>query len=404
MSTAFRYSLSLSPFTEQMLREGIRYSDGEATATNIVELQTMFRRHGATEIYARIGTLRVTNSLSGGAEHGWARGLERAQLAAQLGMPFNPEIGLFASYGDCYSYQEPPDFSDYPQIQLPGPWLSLDIEMMSSALRDYGMAVARQIVDTGAEIVRWDLGNEVDHGICGVAIRPYFPKADYQPPNGVDPEIGHMSAGRLILLEEPERLDWLRAHVWPHLARLLAATAQGIRSVDPGATFSTHIAGVGARSTQSWLTFWETMKENGYLPDEFGISLYPTCPYPHYPDGGVEVIEAAARQLYSRWGKKTFLAEYGYPSSVMPAPFSFNREVTGYPLNTDGQARFLADLAARGRKEGWLAGIRPWAPDFLSQGWQSMAYFEKEDGLATARGVLFALDPHHSPGPDMSSD
>lgn len=90
---AFRASLSVSPFTETVLRS-VTLTDGAAQARTVAEVQQLFNRHGASEVYQRIATRRLAPQ--GDAEHGWARGLDRARLAGALGMPFNPEIGLFS--------------------------------------------------------------------------------------------------------------------------------------------------------------------------------------------------------------------------------------------------------------------------------------------------------------------
>ena len=44
----FRCALSVSPFTELVLKEGITYTDGNLTASSTEELQRLFVAHGAT--------------------------------------------------------------------------------------------------------------------------------------------------------------------------------------------------------------------------------------------------------------------------------------------------------------------------------------------------------------------
>ncbi len=61
-------------------------------------MQKMMVAHGANEVSARIGTLRSFQL--GNGDHSVTRGLELARMAKELGLPFNPEIGLFRSYGD----------------------------------------------------------------------------------------------------------------------------------------------------------------------------------------------------------------------------------------------------------------------------------------------------------------
>jgi hypothetical protein len=62
----------------------------------------------------------------------------------------NPEIGLFASYGDVLT-QPGPDFTGYPVIRLSDNWDQLGIDEMAAALRDYGAICGRSqtVIKTG---------------------------------------------------------------------------------------------------------------------------------------------------------------------------------------------------------------------------------------------------------------
>ena len=140
----------------------------------------------------------------GSGDHSMDRGLERARMAKSLRLPFNPELGLFNIYGDARC-QPPPDFRDYPKIKVPGAWTSLTLDQMIPVLRAYGAAAAHQILSTGAKVRIWDLGNEIEFGIAGVAIRPSAGSCDdtaggpgwYKGPDKVDQAIGRMSLGEL---------------------------------------------------------------------------------------------------------------------------------------------------------------------------------------------------------------
>ena len=134
-SQAFRVSLSISPFSGFMLAQGVTFVDGKVAATTLEELQQLYVAYGATELYARINTRRVHPG--GPADHSLERGLEKARLAKRLGIPFNPELGLFRTYGDIRC-QTPPDFSDYSEIDAPSPWMSLSMDQMTPLLRKYG--------------------------------------------------------------------------------------------------------------------------------------------------------------------------------------------------------------------------------------------------------------------------
>lgn len=387
----FRYAVSVSPFTETVLSQ-CALSDGQVRATTVADVQRLFNAHGASEVYQRIATKRRTVQ-NGEADHGLDRGIERARLAHELGMPFNPEIGTFANYGDVASHQEPPDFSDFPSIHLPGVWTDLTIEQMLDPLRQYGALVAREILNTGVTVNVWDIGNEVECGMTGVAVRPLVNGATYVAPNNVDPELGRRSVMELIQMSESDRIAWCRAHLWPHIARLAGAVAQGIRSIDRGAKFSTHISSWGQKTPAIALAFWETMRENGYLPDHLGCSFWGLQGAGMQgPADTMAWLRDTASAFKQHFARPMFIAEYGYPSAHMPPPFTWNDLQAGYGQDADGQFRYTRDVIAWALESGAISGVRPWAPDFCtSEGWAPMAWFARDGATATARPVLGAL-------------
>jgi len=373
----FRNSLSVSPFTEGVLTK-FALSDDTLTARTVADVQRLYVRHGATEVFACIATRRTV--VQGLADHGWQRGLERAQLARHLALPLNPELGLFAEYGDAPNYQQPPDFSDFPEIRLPGPWLSLGLEEIAQALRQYGAIMARRILATGVRVVMWDIGNEVEFGIAGITPQPLFGAEHYAPPDAFDPEIGRMTVVRLIsTMTSAERIAWCGAHLWPAVGRLLATTAEGVRSVDPRARFSTHISTSGQKTLTLHFAFWQSMKDAGYLPDQFGISFYAAG---GRSSGGADDMFQWLRDvttgLKARHGRRSFIAEGGMPSEAMQAPFAYGDSVQGYPFSEIRQFAFNRDMIAWGQTSGALAGYRPWAPDLAVPGWQPMSWFDPD--------------------------
>ena len=374
----FRISLSVSPFTELLLKNGVVFTDGQQVARTTEELQTLFISRGANEVYARIATVKTDPAA--GIERSLTKGLDRARLAHRLGVPLNPELGLFGTYGDIRC-QGPPDFSEYPEIQLPGPWSTLNLDQMEVALHTYGAVVARAILDTGVEVRIWDIGNEVEFGIAGVSVRPASTgcpdpsdwKNGYEPPDRVDPEIGKMSVEELARMAPSDRIRWLQKHMWPYVARILAAVASGIRSVDPNARFSTHISGGAALNASESLAFYGALKENGFVPDEFGFSYYPSN-----SDQGDRLVDFANTLMLVKceFKRPVFIAEFGYPvKTIGTGDFQqWNHPLAGYAITEEGQAELLHDLASWGVAVG-VSGIRPFAPDLLIPGWEPMALF-----------------------------
>jgi arabinogalactan endo-1,4-beta-galactosidase len=390
----FRVSLSVSPFTEMVLDSGTSFSDGGITATTAADVQRLFVRHGANEVYARIAT---TQKYRGGVgDHSMDRGLERARMAAALGLPLNPELGLFNVYGDIRC-QPAPDFTGYPAIELPGPWASLTLDRMVAALRAYGAAAARQILATGVHVRIWDIGNEVEFGVAGVAVRPSPGSCDetaggkdwYRAPDAIDPAIGKMTFQALTQMPEAGRVRWLQDHLWPNEAGMLAAVAAGIRAVDPKARFSTHVSGMAAMQPGLSVAFFKAMKDGGFYPDELGVSYYPTSS--PFPKDRLQAFKDMATTAQRELGRPVFIAEFGYPAARMGGVFPWNDTVAGYPETPEGQASFTRDLAAWGRREKVLSGIRPWAPDLALPGWSPMSLFERDGRVARPRPALDAL-------------
>ena len=389
----FRVSISVSPFSELVFSTGVVFTDGHLTARTPEELQRLFMSHGANEVYARIATTQKHRI--GFGDHSMDRGLERARMAKTLGLPFNPELGLFKTYGDVRC-QPAPDFSDYPQIKFPGAWSSLTLEQMLPILRAYGAAAARQITGTDVQVRIWDLGNEVDFGTAGVTVQPMPGACNdaegngwYRAPDMIDPAIGKMSVLELLKMPETQRITWLKTHLWPHQARMLAAVAEGVRSVDPHARFSTHVSGVTAVLPSQAVAFYKAMREGGFTADELGLSFYPTSSA-HPPDR-LQAFKDTVAALNKELHKPVFITEFGYPAARMEkGPFIWNDEVKSYPLTPEGQAGFVHDLVTWGAGNGMLSGLRPWAPDLPVPGWGPMSFFQLDGKTATARPVLDA--------------
>jgi hypothetical protein len=389
----FRVSLSPSPFAELLFTHGASMSDGTHTASDLGSLADLFASHGATEIYARISTRKTQLPGGGPPDPSMVTGLARAQLASARGVPFNPELSLFRSYGDV-SCQTPPDLSEWG-IPLAGPWETLGVDAMATALRAYTAAAAGAILATGVRVEVWDIGNEVDFGTAGVAPAPLggaFNGCDaaegasgwYRPPNAVDPAIGMQSVGTLLAMDEATRIAWLRAHLWPYEAKLLAAAAAGIRSVVPGALVETHIS--NSSSATFAVAFYQAMKDGGLALDAAGFSFYPSSA--GSPTSRLHDLAIAVQAVHDQFGLTSFIAECGYPATPMSGTSYFstwNNALPNYPITEAGQHDVFRDLASWGAS-GALTGIRPWAPELYVSDWAPMSFFALPDGSVRGEG------------------
>ena len=399
VSNSTRYGLSISPFSELMFGTGVTFKIGSETATSLFELQSIYKRKGSTEVFARVSTQRYNQGWENESFHSLENALERAKLAKQLDLPLNVEVGAIRVYGDI-NCQPPPDFREYPSIALSKPWHTMELNEMEQSLYAYGEFVAKSFADNGYDVSIWDIGNEVDFGFAGVAATPNedikcrklegadewnasFEDSDLKP-------IREMTVKKLFSMnksERSERVNWLQTNVWPYSGKLMLSLVQGIRSVFPRAKFSTHIA--LSDDPELSVAFYRTMQNLGLPFDYAGFSYYPSMDIE--ADLKFARFKESVAQVKGQLGLNSFIAEFAYPSRAATGNGSFSKwthEVTGYAISMDGQKRFIEDLV-NGRISNHIIGIRPWAPDLLFPGWDFLSYFQaKEGNVTTANTVL----------------
>ena len=392
----FRNTMSVSPFTEAMFQSGFIYEDEHGNkAGNTLELQKLFVKHGANEMYVRIATARKQYSKES-ADHSLETGIERAKLAAQLGLPLNPEIGLFKYYGDVTG-QPGPDFSEYPGISVSKPWEQLTIDEMVPVLEKYGAVVAEELIATGVKINVWDIGNEVNFGIAGVAVQPLPHAMDnemgadwYRAPDGVNPEIGKQDVYSFLTMESNLLIEWMETNLWPFQTKLMNAVRKGILTIDHSAKFSTHVT--YAENTMFTTAFFKAMMKHGFNLDIAGVSYYPSSVI--NPKGRLTDFKTTVACLYHEMGLPVFIAEYAYPNysegPVLSGPYKdWNNKVGNYEMNIEGQEAFLLDMTSWGVLNG-ICGIRPWAPDLVVS-WKEFSMFSLKGATAKALPVIDSI-------------
>ncbi len=392
----FRVALSVSPFTNTMINQGYTFEDSSGNkARTVSELQQLFMKHGANEVFVRIATDRYSPKRNI-TDHSLERALERAKMAAELGLPLNPEIGLFEHYADVRG-QPSPDFSEYPEIKLPGPWETLTVKEMAVVLKQYGAIVAKELVSTGVRINIWDIGNEIDFGIAGVAPKP-FPESFtaelgynwYRAPDKVNPIIGKQSIYSLLIMNSKSRIKWCKENLWPHQAVLMRAVKEGILLVVPNAKFSTHLSGAGALNPDFAVAFYRAMSEGGFDVDQIGFSFYPSASASS--KNRLKAFQSTVKAVHVEFGLPVFIAEFAYPAAPLKTGLfkSWNHQVDKYKLTPEGQAAILHDLTSWGIENG-VCGIRYWAPDVIVPGWGGFSLFSVSGIRATARPALDSI-------------
>ena len=391
----FRVSMSAMNHWEDSTDYGtydyIFSDDNGHTAKTLSELQEMFNYYGATEMYVRINTTRhypeeTVNDYYHAKMHCLDESLKACQVAADLGMPINVELGCFAAYSDAFESQYPifDEYSDedlgitYPTDKngKRKEWKDMSIEEICLVLKAYGKFVATTIkTQTNANVEIWDLGNETNYGFGGVMM----PLS-----SSVSKATGKQFW--ITYVKKNFGADWLAKNVWCYNGRMFAALKAGIQEVYPEAKFSSHISTVtwGADYT---VKYFKTLAENGYMVDQAGISYYPNATGVILDK--VSQIKQIVLAVNDELGVNVMLAEYGYANESGLASGTFagwSNEVHDYKLTDEDGARFLSELIVWGRQNG-MAGIRPWAPEL---DWANPWFdFNKDTHTATAKQVLF---------------
>lgn len=363
------------------------FTDGTRTATNIKELQELYNYYGATEMYVRINTTRytpkeATKDFYHVRMHCLEQSLKACEVASELGMPINVEVGCFAGYSDAFESQYP-DFSEYPELDSVYPkdkngerkeWKDMTIEEICLVLKAYGFLLATEIKTTGANVEIWDLGNETNYGFGGVMMP-------------LKTKVSKATSKQfwVTYMKKNFGADWLAKNIWKYNGQMFAALKEGILEVYPNSKFSSHISTVtwGADYT---VKYFKTLEENGYKVDQAGISYYPNATGVILDK--VSQIKQIVLACNDQLGVNVMLAEYGYANETGLASGTFSswsNKVHGYELTDADAAKFLKELITWGKSNG-MAGIRPWAPEL---DWANPWFdFNKDAKTATAKQVI----------------
>ncbi|EOR28228.1 glycosyl hydrolase 53 [Clostridium sartagoforme AAU1] len=395
----FRVALSVSPFSGEAFDKSYNYEAGDLIASNREELEKMYIKSGATEMYARIATKRypTNDNIVNGEEdsnanfHTLEQGIELSRLAAKLDIPINPEIMLAYTYMDM-DRQQAPNFEEYPEIyalQNRKSWEELTLEEMIPILETYGKFVGMEILKTGATVENWNIGNEANFGFAGVSV-------------GLKTEVNNklekVSSGIKNILPILGT-NWLKDNVWKYNGQQMGAIAKGIKAAykelgidSSNIKFSTHIATVVA-TVHNAVTYFNTLKENGFPIDVAGISFYPSAPGVYI--NKMTMFKKMVTEINKKCNLPVFIAEFSYPSGEVSGPYAgWSKTVKGYEHNEEGQSAIYMDVIEWGKTHG-LAGIRYWAPDY--RGWDSMSMFNYTNEGATAKEILLkSLDDNRN--------
>jgi arabinogalactan endo-1,4-beta-galactosidase len=241
------------------------------------------------------------------------------------------------------------EWADQEKQPAPVDWKALPPKRKADAIANYAERVVRHMIDHGVDINTFEIGNEIDFGICG----------EFEP-------------------EWPKRvsLEYMRTQVWPRMVPILKAAQVGVLRVRPDARFLLHLA--RWNEPEYAVAFWRMMLQSGVRVDEAGFSYFPSST-PNAEHQSFGYLKAQAAQIVKALGRPVVICETGYPASAnFGGQFAaWKHPVPGYPLDPDGQARWIADLIALIRKDRNFIGAYYWSPEWYDDRiWDAFALFD----------------------------
>jgi len=274
--------------------------------------------------------------------------IETARRAQDAGL--RPYVVMFLSE----------DWADYVKQPAPREWRSLDFPARQKAVEAYAERAARAFAEAGVQVTEFEIGNEIDFGICG--------------------EFEEEWAKRVSV-------PYLASVIWPRAAAVIAAAEAGVRRVNPEAKFILHI-------TQWWnpefgAAFFSAMIKNGVTVDYAGLSFFPTSNLSE--QNSLEYFLRQARALHAAVDRPVVICEYGYPAAAQfGGQFAeWNRPVAGFTLDEAGQAQWLRQFFQTVRESGFIEGTFYWSPEWNdSSMWSAFSLF---DSAGRARAGLRVL-------------
>ena len=254
------------------------------------------------------------------------------------------------------------NWSDMVKQPVPAIWKDLDYDGKVKAVEAYAERVTKHFADAGVKIDLFEIGNEIDFGICG----------EFEE-------------------EWPKRvsLDYMRAKIWARMAPIILAAENGVKKVRPEAKFILHLA---RWSEAAYCTaFWQAMLAAGVQMDYAGLSYFPTSAA-EPKERSLPFLLTQVDSIYIKLNRPVIICESGYPSEPkFSGQFAdWNKPIDGYTLDPAGQAKWLSDYFAAARDDHELAGVFYWSPEWYdSEMWSAFALF---DSKGNAKPALRSLE------------
>ena len=262
---------------------------------------------------------------------------QTARRAKQAGL--KPYLVIFLS----------DDWADFVKQSAPAVWKKLTPEKKLAAVAAYTECVVSHMAKNGVDIDTFEIGNEIDFGICG--------EFEEEWPRRVS-------------------LEFMRTQVWPRMVPILKSAQAGVLMAQPKAKFILHLS--QWNNVDYCIPFWQAMLAAEVHLDYPGLSYFPSSAK-EPAQRPFSFLRVQVGKIVEALHKPVLICETGYPATAdFGGQFAeWNLPAEGYPLSDSGQAKWIADLAAVIRHDPSFAGVFYWSPEWYhGRLWDAFALFD----------------------------
>ncbi len=238
------------------------------------------------------------------------------------------------------------DWAAIDNQPIPKIFEGLSFEERLAEIEEYSKNVTQHFIDEGVNMEFYEIGNEIDFGLCGVYATDKDPRYN---------------------------LTWLREKIWYNESRIINASIKGIRQIDPTAKIMLHIA----ISDPAFATaFYTAMRDYGIPYDIIGLSHHPVAGGDRSNNGFKETVKILSSSGLPG-SNQIVIPETSYSSQNNGSIYFiyWNRSITGFPLTPEGQKSWVLYQLEWNHQHPNVAGMNYWSPEFYDTIWEGFSWF-----------------------------
>ncbi len=237
------------------------------------------------------------------------------------------------------------DWADVNKAPIPKIFEGLTFENMLTEITEYCANITSHFIDAGVNMEFYEIGNEIDFGICGVYANDSMPRYN---------------------------LTWLRQNTWYNESRIIKAAIAGVRQIDPTSQFMLHIA---ISDPAFSVAFYDAMRDFGVDYDIIGLSYHPVANGDASENGFLETVKILTESGLPG-SDHIILPETSYSSKPDGSSyFNWNKSITEFPLTPTGQKNWILHSLEWCYQHPNVIGINYWSPEFYHAIWEGFSWF-----------------------------